>query len=277
MKPQFLLTLSCLSLSVLAVQTPINGDGDWPQEIDSGGIHMVIYQPQVDSWKDNLIQARSAVIVTRREDPTEIFGIVSIDARTEVDRETRLVIFEDIAIKETNFPSAASLQPALLKAVRDSVPKLAPNRIAGPAAGGSRDYTSRDQDGGGPAQERSAQDHFEQGTCGLDSDRRRPGVPSGCGRALFTRGQYPCVTAVRRSGGKVLSGWRALVDDGWVDQGSVDGGDGRSSHGSGRRQASTDSERRAGAGRTNGRDNSGGKSSRGFRQHCSRRASDHAG
>lgn len=122
MKPQFLLTLSCLSLSVLAVQTPINGDGDWPQEIDSGGIHMVIYQPQVDSWKDNLIQARSAVIVTRREDPTEIFGIVSIDARTEVDRETRLVIFEDIAIKETNFPSAASLQPALLKAVRDSVP-----------------------------------------------------------------------------------------------------------------------------------------------------------
>ncbi len=117
-----LLSLSCFALSPLLAQAPTPGDGNWPREIDSGNVHLVIYQPQVDSWKENKISARSAVIVTRKEDPTQIFGIVSINARTEVDRETRLVSFEDIAIKDANFPSAASLQPALLQAVRDSVP-----------------------------------------------------------------------------------------------------------------------------------------------------------
>ena len=122
MKRRALLSLTVFTAPLLLGQVLVNGDGNWPQEIDTGGIHLVIYQPQVDNWKDNRIEARSAVIVTRREDPAEVFGIVSIDARTEVDRETRLVVFEDIAIKDANFPSAGSLQPILLQAVRDSVP-----------------------------------------------------------------------------------------------------------------------------------------------------------
>ena len=119
--------LSSVFTELLCLFAPVRtgarrGDGNWPREIDSGNVHLVIYQPQVDSWKDNRIEARSAVIVTRREDPTQIFGIVSINARTEVDRETRLVSFEDITIKDANFPSATSLQSTLLNAVRDSVP-----------------------------------------------------------------------------------------------------------------------------------------------------------
>jgi hypothetical protein len=122
MNHQVLLSLSCLTSSLLFAAEPGAGDGNWPREIDSGTIHLVIYQPQVDSWKDNRIEARSAVIVIRREDPTQIFGTVSINARTEVDRETRLVALEDITIKDANFPSAASLQPTLVRALRDSVP-----------------------------------------------------------------------------------------------------------------------------------------------------------
>ena len=105
----------------LSLGQPV-GDGNWPREIDTGSIHLVIYQPQVDRWEGNRIESRSAVIVTRRGDPTQIFGTVSIQARTEVDRETRLVSFEDISIKQADFPSAVSLQPTLLKAVRESVP-----------------------------------------------------------------------------------------------------------------------------------------------------------
>ena len=62
------------------------------------------------------------MIVTRQEDPTQIFGIVSINARTEVDRETRLVSFEDITIKDVNFPSAPALRSTLLEAARSNVP-----------------------------------------------------------------------------------------------------------------------------------------------------------
>ena len=116
-----LLWLSVCALPILFAGTAGNGDGNWPREIDAGNIHLVIYQPQVDNWQDNRIQARSAVIVTERDNPTEIFGIVSINARTEVDRETRLVSFEGITIKDASFPSAPSLQSTLLKAVRESV------------------------------------------------------------------------------------------------------------------------------------------------------------
>jgi hypothetical protein len=115
------LALSCFAVSLLSGQATAAREGNWPREIDTGSIHLVIYQPQVDSWKDNRIEARSAVIVTRKENPAEIFGTVSIQARTEVDRETRLVSLEDITIKETTFPSATSLQSTLLKAMRESV------------------------------------------------------------------------------------------------------------------------------------------------------------
>ena len=120
------IVLALLCSGALSAQTPAQqraiGDGNWPREIDSGDTHIVIYQPQVDRWKDNRIESRSAVIVTRKNDPTEIFGIVSIEGRTEVDKESRLVVFENITIKDATFPSAAALKPALLQAVRDSVP-----------------------------------------------------------------------------------------------------------------------------------------------------------
>jgi len=117
-----LLPLTYIALPLLFAQTPPGGDRDWPREIDTDSIHLVIYQPQVNSWKDNRIEARSAVIVTRNGDPTQFFGTVSIHARTEIDRETRLVAFEDITAKDANIPSASSLQSSLIKAVRESIP-----------------------------------------------------------------------------------------------------------------------------------------------------------
>jgi hypothetical protein len=76
----------------------------------------------VDSWKNNRIKARSAVIVRRSEESTQIFGIVSISARTDVDKETRLVSFEDVTIREASFPSATSMQAMLARGVRKSIP-----------------------------------------------------------------------------------------------------------------------------------------------------------
>jgi hypothetical protein len=117
-----MLLLTFIALPLLLAQAPPRGDEYWPKEIDAGNIHLDLYQPQVDSWKGNRIEARSAVIVTFKRDTTQIFGTVSTSARTEVDKEARLVSLEDIAVKEANFPSAPSLQDKLRKAVRESVP-----------------------------------------------------------------------------------------------------------------------------------------------------------
>jgi len=116
-----LLVVSTVPASLLA-QTPANSDGNWPKEIVTDQIHLLLYQPEVDTWKDNRIEARSALRMTQLGDPKEMFGTIVMSARTEVDRETRTVSFEDINIKEVNLPSSGSLQPILLKAVRDSSP-----------------------------------------------------------------------------------------------------------------------------------------------------------
>lgn len=109
-------------LTSLMAQQPVAGDGSWPKEISTSQIDLLLYQPQVESWQNNRVEARSAVSLTQIGDPKQIFGVVTIGARTEVDRETRTVTFEDIEIKNASFPAASSLQSTLLKAIRDSVP-----------------------------------------------------------------------------------------------------------------------------------------------------------
>jgi hypothetical protein len=39
-----------------------NTDLSWPKKIDNGGIHLVVYQPQLDSWK-RAIDPRESISV----------------------------------------------------------------------------------------------------------------------------------------------------------------------------------------------------------------------
>ena len=174
-----LLTLAYVSLPLLFAQTPPGGNGDWPREIDTDSVHLVIYQPQVDNWKDNRIEARSAVIVTRKEDPAAIFGTVSIHARTEIDRETRMVAFEDITIKDAHFPTASSLQPTLLKAVRESVPAwprtVSLDRLLADLAIAEAETKAESIQ----LKNDPPEDRLRQRARRVDLDRRRAGLPPG--------------------------------------------------------------------------------------------------
>jgi hypothetical protein len=100
--------------------------GAFPQEIDSHGFHVVVFQPQVDSWKKNRLDARAAVTASRSGSTSgsaqESFGIVTLTARTDVDNETRMVWLEDVKISSANFPGAKTQQDDIEKAVRDSLP-----------------------------------------------------------------------------------------------------------------------------------------------------------
>jgi len=48
-------------------QAPAAPEERWPRELHSGGNHFVIYQPQVDRWKNDRLEARSAVMVTQHQ------------------------------------------------------------------------------------------------------------------------------------------------------------------------------------------------------------------
>ncbi len=96
--------------------------GNWPMQLDDHGFHIVVYQPQVDSWKKDRLEGRAAVTATKAGSSQEAFGIITLSARTDVDKETRMVALADLKVTSASFPGAKPEQGDLEKAVRDSLP-----------------------------------------------------------------------------------------------------------------------------------------------------------
>jgi hypothetical protein len=80
-------------------------DNGWPRVITAGAFQVTMYQPQVESWENDRIRSRVAVSVRTSASALPIYGVVWISARTEVDRENRLVTLDDISVERASFPS----------------------------------------------------------------------------------------------------------------------------------------------------------------------------
>ena len=89
-------------------------DIGWPREITQNGARIVYYQPQVDQWSDyRTLDARMAISVTPAGGkPTP--GVVSIQARTDANKETRTVVISNIKLVDTRFPSVDTATDAKL-------------------------------------------------------------------------------------------------------------------------------------------------------------------
>src|SRR5207244_4377122 len=112
-----------LPLTGCASVAPQSADTDlgWPRSVDIDGAQLLIYQPQVDSWRGNRLTARSAITIAPAATPTPVHGVVDISARTDVDKESRLVTLNDLRVDGASFSSAGGTEGDLLRAVRDSV------------------------------------------------------------------------------------------------------------------------------------------------------------
>jgi hypothetical protein len=98
----------------------------WPRVVDLRNGQVLVYQPQVNSWDGNRIAFRSALAIKPAGAQNESFGVVFATARTQVDRVLRTVVFEDMKITKTDFPTlpdrgaayVAELQTEFATAVR---------------------------------------------------------------------------------------------------------------------------------------------------------------
>ena len=104
-----------------AQQAALGTDAGWPVEITSGSDRLVIYQPQIDSWEGNRIRARCAVGVTAAGATDPVFGVVSISARSEVHKDTRLVVLHDLRVTAGTFAAGGKGAPDPLQSVRASL------------------------------------------------------------------------------------------------------------------------------------------------------------
>src|SRR5262249_18701545 len=107
---------------------PAGGDvslaaGVWPRELNVNGATVLVYEPQIDRWQNNRLQARAAVSLQPAGVPQPSYGVIWLTARTEVDKEQGLVDLEEIAIPKVNFPSASpAAQERYLRVARTHLP-----------------------------------------------------------------------------------------------------------------------------------------------------------
>ena len=76
----------------------------WPRTVELGGAKLVVYQPQLDKWEGNRLEARAAVAATAAGSERQSFGVVWLSARTDVDKDARLVTLEDFKVEKASFP-----------------------------------------------------------------------------------------------------------------------------------------------------------------------------
>ena len=88
----------------------------WPQELSAeGGSVVLIYQPQVEFFAGNSIEARAAVSVkTPASDNVPVFGAIWLTARIDTDRDTRTAIIRNINVGEVRFADASDTDKQVL-------------------------------------------------------------------------------------------------------------------------------------------------------------------
>ena len=110
--------LVCLLLGAGAV-TGSAQDTGWPREIKHPQATVLIYQPQPESLKGDLVAARSAVSVTLKGKPP-VFGVAWIEARLAIDKTARTAVATSLKVTRTRFPEAKPEQEQqLVKAIEE--------------------------------------------------------------------------------------------------------------------------------------------------------------
>src|SRR6184192_491010 len=82
-----------------------SSDSSWPRERYQDGNRLIIYQPQVDDWKNfQDLSWRMAISLTPKSGKT-VVGVVEMKGNTNLDNVAKVVTITNPAITGTYFPS----------------------------------------------------------------------------------------------------------------------------------------------------------------------------
>lgn len=103
----------------------------WPLTVRLEGDRILeLYPPQMDSWDGHQLKARSAVVVrggsgtaNTASDDRGTYGIVELQATTDVDKGSRTVEMSQITVTRAEFPSAGDEAQAWVTALQSDLAK----------------------------------------------------------------------------------------------------------------------------------------------------------
>jgi len=104
---------------VQVAQPPKEG---WPRTFTSGADTFTVYQPQVDKWEGDQISLYCAVEVKAGKEGAARYGVVWMQARTDVDKVNRLVTFDQVKITKVKFPLAHEKEAELTALLDKKLP-----------------------------------------------------------------------------------------------------------------------------------------------------------
>jgi hypothetical protein len=189
-------------------------DDAWPRQLTDGNETFSIFQPQYERWGQGRLDGRSAVAVEDQASPEPRYGVIWFTARTQVDKETRLVTLEELTISKADFPTApdggAGYRAALQRSLTDSPLTIALDRLQGRARGRAGGEPRSDRSG----PKRSPADHRESGARAARARGWAARPPLGRGHVASSGDQHAGPAPARPVGGPVL-----LVADGSVARG----------------------------------------------------------
>ncbi len=119
--------------SATATPAPKLPADPWPRKVDLANASVLVYQPQVGKWEGNQLDFRAAVAIQPVGAKEETFGVIFATTRTQVDRVARTVVFENLKITKTDFPTlpdrGAAYTAELQKNVANDVRTIALDRL----------------------------------------------------------------------------------------------------------------------------------------------------
>src|SRR5262245_57859946 len=121
----FVIALSPSIVRAQASQAPSTaqpGGDPWPRQTTAQNATISIYQPQLQSWDGNLLDAYAAVTIKTSGSGVTNYGVIWFTAQTEVDKVNRVVTLSDFKLTKQSFPSLADNGSAYTMAFQGDMP-----------------------------------------------------------------------------------------------------------------------------------------------------------
>ena len=77
----------------------------WPLQLDTEYGQVIIYQPQYESYQNNILEARAAVSITPTGQTDAVFGAIWFEARLSTDLDTHMALCDDLKVTAASFPT----------------------------------------------------------------------------------------------------------------------------------------------------------------------------
>jgi hypothetical protein len=110
----FLCVMCAMCLAPVAGAQDEASETAWPRQLDGEQGSIVIYQPQIESYANNILECRAALSITRAGQSEPLFGAAWFKAWLSTDLDTRIATLENVEVTAAKFPTLEDADVAKL-------------------------------------------------------------------------------------------------------------------------------------------------------------------